>query len=143
MAGDNCRCHSKPPLRVRKMAPSLPTAQPVFLSVANLTELIVLPCGSGFCHSQPEGCGCCAISEMESVNRRQAQLSKLAIIRRLKPWHANLTITVNRVMRRGILYKIFQTGRNAYSRGDVRFTEGRIIRIKPDESELCETRLRF
>src|SRR6476659_40595 len=105
MAGDNCRCHSKPPLRVRKMAPSLPTAQPVFLSVANLTELIVLPCGSGFCHSQPEGCGCCAISEIESVNTRQAQLSRLA-----KPGHANLMITVNRVMRRGILTRSSKQG---------------------------------
>src|SRR6185436_11546422 len=78
MAGDNCRCHSKPPLRVRRIAPSLPTAQPVFLSAANLTELIGLPCGSGFCHSQPEGCGCCACGEGANSKSSKMQLSKLA-----------------------------------------------------------------
>src|SRR5258705_11807406 len=104
MAGDTCGCHSKPPLRVRRMAPSLPTAQPVFLSAANRTELIVLPWGSGFCHSQPEGCGCWAALETGSTSRRQAQLSRVAIIRRLGERH-NLFVKQGRVMRRGVSYK--------------------------------------
>src|SRR6185436_18734792 len=103
MAGDNCGSHSKPPLRVRRMAPSLPTAQPVFLSAANLTELIVLPCGSGFCHSQPEGCGCCAASERGSANKKTAQPRKPATNRRSGKGQTSLIIKLNRVMRRGIL----------------------------------------
>src|SRR5258705_8514206 len=106
MAGDNCGCHPKPPLRVRRIAPSLPTAQPVFLSAANLTELIVLPCGSGFCHSQPEGCGCCAAGEIGSTSRRKAQLSKVATIRPLNEG-PNLFTKVSRVMRRAVSYKRF------------------------------------
>src|SRR6185295_6232276 len=104
MAGDNCRCHSKPPLRVRRIAPSLPTAQPVFLSAANLTELIVLPWGSGFCHSQPEGCACCAAGEIGSSSRRQAQLRKVATNCQLSEG-PNLFTKVSRVMRRPVSNK--------------------------------------
>src|SRR5215471_20861486 len=35
------------------MTPSEPMAQPCSLSPAKRMELIALPCGRGFCHSQP------------------------------------------------------------------------------------------
>ena len=50
------------------MAPSLPIAQPCFRSAANLTELSVLPWGSGFCHSQ--GGGCCARGVPETTHTK-------------------------------------------------------------------------
>ena len=49
-ANESCSSQVKPPLRVRSIVPSPPTAHPVFLSAANFTLLIVFPCGSGFCH---------------------------------------------------------------------------------------------
>jgi hypothetical protein len=38
------------------MTPSLPTAQPCRLSAAKRKAWMMLPCGSGFCHSQPRRC---------------------------------------------------------------------------------------
>jgi hypothetical protein len=76
-AGDGCISQTKPPLLVRRMAPSLPMAQPCCLSGANLMALIVLPCGRGFCHCQPTG-NCCAIREAGSARKIQAQVNRAA-----------------------------------------------------------------
>ena len=53
LALDSSSSHSNPPSLVDRITPSPPTAQPCLLSLANLIELIELPCGRGFCHCQP------------------------------------------------------------------------------------------
>lgn len=77
--------------------------QPCFMSGANLTELIVLPCGSGFCHSQPDGCGCWAINKTGSVRPRQMQVSKVTVNRPSRDGKTKLRIDRRRAIYSGVL----------------------------------------
>src|ERR1041384_817202 len=66
------------------MAPSLPTAQPWRLSAAKRIELIVFPCGKGFCHSQPGSCGCCAEARNAENERHTTLTTAINAARRLR-----------------------------------------------------------
>src|SRR3954462_11655613 len=65
LVGLSCSSHSNPPFCVDSTTPFEPTAHPCCLSELKRRQLMLFPCGSGFCHCQPRSGSCAATDRLK------------------------------------------------------------------------------